>query len=240
MGWRPKTAMVLAAGLGTRMRPLTDRRPKPLVALAGRALIDHALDRIAAAGIAAAVVNVHHMADQIEAHLYPRTAPRITISDERGLLLETGGGVRKALPLLGPEPFLIHNSDTVWIDRAGSGLDGMIDAWDPERMDCLLLLAVGATSIGYDGQGDFDMDAAGRLARRRPDRTAPYVFAGVSLMQPGLLAGTPDGAFSLNRIWDRAIGVGRLSGHRLDGTWMHVGTPQALAEAEQAIARGEG
>lgn len=238
---RPHTAMVLAAGLGTRMRPLTDRLPKPLVPLAGRPMLDHILDRLSAAGISKAVVNVHYLADQIERHLQGRTSPQIVISDERGVLLETGGGVVRALPMLGDGAFLIHNSDSVWIehDRPGnqmSNISRMLDAWDGDRMDSLLLLAPSGTSLGYNGRGDFHLNADGTVTRRAADGTAPYVFAGVSIMHPKLFTGETERPFSLNIIWDRAIAANRLFAMPLDGLWMHVGTPEALADANAAIA----
>lgn len=239
MSARPTTAMVLAAGMGTRMRPLTDTMPKPLVRLVGRPLIDHVLDRLAAAGITRAVVNVHHFADQIEAHLAARTSPRVVISDERDALLDTGGGVLRALPLLGAEPFVVHNSDSVWAEGVGSNIARLIDTWDAERMDALMLLASPSTSLGYDGRGDFMMDGAGRLSRRPQQLVAPFAFAGVSIMHPRLLAGCTPGKFSLNEPWDRAIAAGRLYGVRMEGTWMHVGTPQALAEAESWSERDD-
>ncbi len=232
--------MVLAAGLGTRMRPLTDTRPKPLVALAGRALLDHALDRIHDAGISRAVVNVHYRADQIEAHLAGRRQPAITISDERDALLETGGGLVRARALLEPGPVLVHNSDTVWIEGTRSALGDLIAAWDAARMDCLLLLARRKTSIGYDGRGDFELAPDGRIARRTSDGEPPYVFAGVSIMSLALLDGAPHGPFSLNRPWDHAIGDGRAFGIVLDGTWMHVGDPAALALAEARLGGTRG
>ncbi len=227
------TAMVLAAGLGTRMRPLTDSMPKPMVRLNGRPLIDHVLDRLAAAGVTRAVVNVHHHAEQIERHLARRTSPQITISDERDALLDTGGGVLRALPLLGPEPFVIHNSDSVWAEGVGSNIARLLATWDESRMDALMLLASPSKSLGYDGRGDFLMDADGRLTRRPPQRVAPFAFAGVSIAHPRLLAGCQPGRFSLNAPWDGAIARGRLFGLRMDGTWMHVGTPEALEEAER-------
>jgi len=229
------SAMVLAAGLGKRMRPLTDTLPKPLVRLKGRPLIDHVLDRLAAGGIERAVVNVHYMPDLIEAHLASRTRPAVVISDERGVLLDTGGGVVKALPLLGQAPFLIHNSDSVWIEGVGSNIGRLIQSFDPERMDSLLLLAIGATSLGYDGHGDFCMDAEGHLSRRGEGRLSPFVFTGVSIAHPRLFEGAPEGAFSMNTLWDRAIEQGRLYGLRLDGMWMHVGTPQSVEDAERWI-----
>jgi MurNAc alpha-1-phosphate uridylyltransferase len=233
--WRPEAAMVLAAGYGRRMLPLTETIPKPLVRLKGRALIDHVLDRIAHAGIPRAVVNVHHFADKLEAHLNKRERPKIVISDERAEMLDTGGGVAKALPLLGSASFLIHNSDSVWIEGVGSNLERLFAAWDEARMDALMLLASGTTSIGYDGQGDFTMGTDGRLQRRGEHQLAPFVFTGVSIAHPRLLEGAPKGPFSLNAPWDAAIDKGRLFGVRLEGLWMHVGTPQALNEAERWI-----
>jgi MurNAc alpha-1-phosphate uridylyltransferase len=232
------TAMVLAAGFGTRMRPLTDRVPKPLLKLAGRALIDHALDRLAEAGIQRAVVNVHHFAGEIEAHLRGRAMPRIVISDERQSILETGGGVRKALPHLGRVPFIVHNSDSVWSEGAHANLIALIDAWDEGRMAALLLLARRDSSIGYEGLGDFHRDATGRLQRRRKGEDSAYVFAGVSILDPRLFEGIGDEAFSLNVIFDRASAEGALFGAVLEGTWMHVGTPQALLEAESYLNEG--
>lgn len=233
---RPTSAFVLAAGKGERMRPLTETRPKPLVPVAGTPLIDQVLDRLADAHITDAIVNVHYLADQIEDHLRTRKTPKITISDERGELLDTGGGVAKALPKLGNAPFLIHNSDSIWVEGMGSNLDRLIDAWDNATMDSLMLVAPIATSVGYDGAGDFQMDASGRLTRQTGARLAPFVFAGVSIAHPRLFDGAPNGAFSLNRPWNAAIEKGRLFGVRLEGIWMHVGTPTAIAEAENAIA----
>jgi MurNAc alpha-1-phosphate uridylyltransferase len=229
------TAMILGAGLGTRMRPLTDIVPKPLIRLGGRALIDHALDRLEEAGITRVVVNVHYLGDQIEAHLKRRKSPQIFISDERGKLLDTGGGVANALPLLGEKPFLIHNADTAWIEGIGGSLSRLIAAWDDGQMDSLMLLALAATSIGYDGHGDFNMDPAGVLTRRGERQEAPFVFAGVSIAHPRMFKGAPKGAFSLNKLWDRGIAARRLHGSRLDGIWMHVGSPEALIEAEQRV-----
>ena len=233
-GDRPTRALVLAAGLGQRMRPLTNSVPKPLVRLCGRPLIDHVLDRLADASIGEAVVNVHYLPGLIEVHLAGRTAPRITISDEREQLLDTGGAVKKTLHLLGSAGFLVHNSDSVWIENQGSTLTRMIDAWNPEEMDSLLLLAPAASSLGYSGRGDFSVGADGEV-RRRKDETAPYVFAGVSINHPRLFADCPGGPFSINLIWDRAIGAGRLASICLDGTWMHIGTPDALEDAERRL-----
>jgi len=231
-------AMVLAAGKGTRMRPLTDTRPKPMVEVAGRPLVDWVLDAVAAAGIPLAVVNVHHHADLLEAHLGRRAgAPAITVSDERGVLLETGGGVVKALPLLGEAPFLSINSDTIWIEGAKPNLLRLMENFDAGRMDALLLLAAGSASVGYDGLGDFLMAADGRLTRRGERLVAPFIYAGAAILKPELFADAPAGAFSLNRIFDAAMARGRLFGLRLDGVWMHVGTPDAIALAEEAIRR---
>jgi N-acetyl-alpha-D-muramate 1-phosphate uridylyltransferase len=234
-----KTAMVLAAGYGTRMRPLTDRIPKPLVTLGGRTLLDHVLDRLKAAGIGRAVVNVHHFADQIEAHVAGRTEPAITVSDERGAILETGGGVLNALPWLGSSPFMVHNSDSVWTESGRSNLRAMMDAWNSRRMDGLLLLAKREASIGFDGLGDYYMDASGRLTRRSGEAEAPYVFAGVSILKPQLFDGVTERAFSLVRMFDRAAARNALFGVALEGTWMHVGTPEALIEAENHLNEGK-
>ena len=236
----PQAAMVLAAGFGQRMRPLTDTMPKPLVKVAGRALIDHVLDRLADAGVARAVVNVHYLAEQIERHVAARTAPRVTISDERGVLLDTGGGVVKALPLLGDAPFFHINSDTIWIDGVIPNLTRLADSFDAATMDALLLLAPGAGSIGYAGRGDFLMASDGRL-RARPERdVAPFVYAGAAILSSRLFDGAPQGAFSLTKLFTRAIEAGRLHGLRMEGLWMHVGTPEAITEAEQAIAESTG
>ena len=232
---RPDTAIVLAAGLGQRMRPITDTLPKPLVEVGGRALIDHALARLAAAGVERVIVNVHHLADLVEAHVR-RRAPAVVVSDERDALLETGGGVKRALPLIGGEPFLVLNSDSLWIEGPQANLPGLAAAWDPERMDVLLLLASTATSVGYDGPGDFVMDPAGVLERRGERQLAPFVYAGVAILKPSLFADTPDGPFSLNLLFDRAIEAGRLYGLRLDGEWLHVGTPASIPLADERIA----
>jgi MurNAc alpha-1-phosphate uridylyltransferase len=227
--------MVLAAGLGTRMRAYSDAIPKPLVKLGGRPLIDHVLDRLAANGVERAVVNVHHLAGQIEAHLLERAAPRITISDERGLLLETGGGVKLALPHFDGEPFIIHNSDSVWIESQQNNIAALMAAWDASCMDALLLLAPIAGSLGYEGRGDFHMEPDGQARRRDMGEPAPFVFTGVSIAHPRLFDGAPDGAFSLNRVWDKALAAGRVYGAEHRGLWMHVGDPAALAEAEAAL-----
>lgn len=232
-------AMVLAAGLGQRMRPITDTLPKPLVAIGGKAMLDHALDRLAEAGVREAVVNVHHLADRIEAHLAGRTSPHVTISDERAQLLETGGGVRKALPLLGPHPFFHVNSDSLWSESGRSNLSAMTRRWDASAMDMLLMLAERETSIGFDGAGDFVRDEAGRLTRRGAAASAPFIYAGVAILKPDLFEATPEGPFSLNLLFDRAIAAGRLYGQVLEGQWLHVGTPDAIAPAEAAFAAAQ-
>ncbi len=234
-----RRAMVLAAGLGQRMRPITDTLPKPLVAIGGKTMLDHALDRLTEAGVSDAVVNVHHLAEQVEAHLAGRTAPRIAISDERGVLLETGGGTKKALPLLGDGPFFSMNSDSLWSETGPSNLAAMAQAWDGARMDMLLLLARRETSVGFDGAGDFFRDGDGRLRRRGTAASAPYVYAGVAVMTAAFFDGTPEGAFSFNRMFDMAIANDRLFGHVLQGQWLHVGAPHEIAPAEAAFAAAQ-
>lgn len=231
----PGRAMVLAAGLGTRMRPLTDDRPKALVEVGGRALIDHVLDRLAAAGVAEAVVNVHWFADRLEGHLAGRTAPRILISDERAELLETGGGLKKARPLLGEAPVFVANIDSVWIDR-GDALGDLIRLWDPARMDAALLLARREGSIGFEGAGDLFMDGDGRLTFRGDAPSAPYAYMGVHITRPQVVDDGPEGPFSLSRVWRRLADQGRLFGAVLDGDWMHVGDPEARDAAESRLA----
>jgi len=230
---------VLAAGLGKRMRPLTDRIPKPLVEVNGQPLVDRVLDRLAAAGVTKAVVNLHWHADVLERHLAPRTHPRIVFSDERGELLETGGGIRKALPELGADPFFIVNADTIWIEGIRPNLTSLARKFDARRMDFLLLLAPAATSIGYDGRGDFLMDGEGRLTPRPEREMAPFVYAGAAVVAPHVFEAAPEGAFSLSRLFVRAAEAGRLFGERMEGVWMHVGTPEAIAEAEEAIERSK-
>jgi N-acetyl-alpha-D-muramate 1-phosphate uridylyltransferase len=238
---RLDTAMVLSAGLGRRMAAGANPLPKPLVTLAGKTLIDHVLDRLAQAGVKRAVVNLHHKADLIAAHLEGRTRPAIAISDERSALLDTGGGVKRALPRLGRGPFLINNVDSLWIEGVGGNLARLAAAWDDARMDCLLMLALTSHSRGYEGRGDFALASDGRLERRRIEQeTLPFAFTGVSVAHPRLFAHSPEGAFSLNRVWDRAIAAGRAHGMRMEGLWMHVGTPAALAEAERALSAAAG
>lgn len=231
----PKTAMVLAAGLGKRMRPLTDDRPKPLIEVAGKPLIDYALDRFAAAGVERAVVNVHYFADMMEAHLAARTAPEILVSDERDLLLETGGGLKKAAPLLGRAPFFCTNTDAILIDEEGEACTRLAEAFDAEKMDALLLLVRREAASGYDGAGDFELAADGRLAFRAAE-TAPHVFTGLQILSPSLLEGAPEGPFSTRLLWDRALKAGRLFGILHRGLWMHVGDFEGLRAAEARLA----
>ena len=235
----PDVAMLLAAGLGKRMRPLTATRPKPLVEVGGEALLDHALGHVRAAGVSRVVVNVHHFADALEAHLRRRAAGLdVAISDERGLLLETGGGVARALPLLGARPFFVINTDNVWVDGPVDTLRLLAHRWDDARMDALLLVIPLARATAHGGPGDFHMDAAGRIGRRRARRIAPFVYTGVQLVSPRLLAGAPDGAFSFNRLWDAAIAAGRAFGVVHQGLWCDVGAPANIPVAE-AMLRGD-
>jgi MurNAc alpha-1-phosphate uridylyltransferase len=231
-----RAAMIMGAGLGSRMRPLTDDRPKPLVMVAGKPLIDHAIDRLVAAGVTRIVVNLHYKAAMLRAHLEKRRDAEILFSDETAQLLDTGGGVVKALPLLGDTPFFVLNSDSIWIETGRPALQMMQDAWDASRMDGLLLLAQMATAIGYDGGGDFALLADGLVARARDSSEPPFGYLGTQIVHPRLFAGAPQGAFSTNILWDRAIAAGRLQGVVLDGTWLHVGTPDAKGEAEAALA----
>jgi N-acetyl-alpha-D-muramate 1-phosphate uridylyltransferase len=235
MSVKPSKAMVLAAGLGLRMRPLTDHMPKPLVRVAGRPLLDHVLDKLAHAGVAEAVVNVHYLPDQIIAHVAARAKPRVIISDERDQVLGTGGGVVKALPILGSEPFFHVNSDTMWIDGVQSNLKRLAEAFEPARMDILLLMAPTASSIGYGGRGDYAMLPDGALRVRREHQVVPFVYAGAAIMSPSIFANAPKGEFSLTKMFDAANEQERLFGLRLDGVWMHVGTPDAVHAAEEAF-----
>jgi MurNAc alpha-1-phosphate uridylyltransferase len=235
MSVKPDKAMILAAGLGQRMRPLTDRMPKPLVSVAGRPLLDHVLDKLGDAGVSEAIVNVHYLPDQIIAHVAKRKKPRVTISDERDQVLGTGGGVVKALPILGHAPFFHLNADTLWIDGVRPNLARLAEAFDAERMDILLLMAPTASSIGYDGSGDYAMLPDGALRKRREHQVVPFVYAGVAIISPAIFAGAPKGEFSLTKMFDAANEQERLFGLRLDGTWMHVGTPDAVGAAEEAF-----
>ena len=233
----PRTAMVLAAGLGKRMRPLTATRPKPLVEVAGRALLDHALDRLRAAGVEHAVVNVHYLADSLEAHL-ARTdqGMRISISDERARLLETGGGLVHALPLIDSDPFLVVNSDNLWIDGPIDSLRMLSQHWDDKRMDALLLLVPLARANSHHGRGDFHMDRVGRVSRRRTGRVAPFVYTGVQIVSKRLIVDAPPGPFSFNLFWDRAIAAGRCFGASHQGLWFDVGTPPAVSATAEVLA----
>jgi N-acetyl-alpha-D-muramate 1-phosphate uridylyltransferase len=232
----PKCAIVLAAGLGTRMRPFNGNVPKPLVAVGGKALIDHALDRLGEAGVERATVNVHHLADALEQHLALRKRPQIVISDERGMLLGTGGGIAKALPILGNAPFFLVNSDALWLEGPKPNFARLAESFRAETMDALLLLAPSAGSIGYSGSGDYSLLPDGRLRRRAGGEVVPFVYTGAAILAPALFADAPSGAFPLTDLFDRAGDRGRLFGLRLEGVWMHVGTPEAVAEAEAALA----
>jgi MurNAc alpha-1-phosphate uridylyltransferase len=227
-------AMVLAAGLGLRMRPITLSTPKPLVAVAGRTMLDRALDHLDAAGVARTVVNTHWLAERVRDHLAGR--PNTTLVHEEALL-ETGGGVANALPLLGAEPFFVVNSDIIWTDGRVPALARLKDAWDGERMDALLLLQPVDTAFGYDGAGDFLLEN-GIPVRRRQRPSAPYLFSGVQILHPRLFTGAPSGKFSLNVLYDRALAAGRLAAIVHDGRWYHIGTPDALPAAE-ALLREE-
>lgn len=230
----PATAMVFAAGLGTRMRPLTDVTPKPLISVAGRTLIDRALDDCAQAGVTTAIVNVHHLADQIEAHLAARQTPRIIVSDERARLLDQGGGIKKAAPLFGGAPFFVCNTDAFWIDAPQSNLLALARAFDAEKMDAALLLAPTNGSVGVDWDGDFDLDDSGRIIRR--DGLKPYVYSGVGIIKPQLFDGADQEVFKLAPYFFEAAAKGRLYGVVSSGLWLHVGTVAAIAQAERAIA----
>jgi N-acetyl-alpha-D-muramate 1-phosphate uridylyltransferase len=240
MSVQPTKAMVLAAGLGVRMRPLTDKLPKPLVRVAGQPLLDHVLDKLGSAGVTEAVVNVHYLPDQIIEHTRLRKKPRVIISDERNEVLGTGGAVVKALPLLGNAPFFHVNADTMWIDGVRSNLSRLAEAFDPARMDILLLMAPTTNSIGYSGRGDYSMLPNGALRKRRELQVVPFVYAGAAIMSPSLFADAPKGEFSLTRMFDRANEQERLFGLRLDGLWMHVGTPDAVQAADEAFLESVG
>src|SRR5438270_8481946 len=235
MSVKPSKAMVLAAGLGVRMRPLTDRIPKPLVRVAGPPLLDHGLDKLVDAGTGEAVVNVHYLPDQIIDHVAARTRRRVIISDERDQVLGTGGGVAKALPSLGKAPFFLVNADTLWIDGVRPNLARLAEKFDPARMDILLLMAPATSSIGYGGRGDYAMLPDGALRKRREHQVVPFVYAGAAIISPGLFADAPAGEFSLTRMLARGNEQERLFGLRLDGVWMHVGTPDAIHAAEEAF-----
>lgn len=230
----PRHGMILAAGLGLRMRPLTETLPKPLISVAGRTLLDRAIDHLEKAGVENVVVNAHYLAEKVEGHVRRRSSPRIVLSVEEERL-ETGGGVARALPLLGGSPFFVVNGDALWIDGLRPTVAALAAAWDDDRMDGLLLLHSTVTAHGYDGMGDFLLAPDGRLTRR-PERTmAPYMFAGVQILHPRLFKDAPDGPFSLNVLFDRSMEAGRLFGVAHEGAWFHVGTPEDLAVAERLV-----
>lgn len=228
------TAMVMAAGMGKRMRPLTATQPKPMVRVAGKPLIDHTLNRLAEAGVGRAVVNVHYLADVLEAHLKPRQTPAITISDERAELLETGGGMIKALPHL-PDPFFCLNSDNIWLDGPRNAFCELSERWDPEAMDALLLVVPHARAVTFDGRGDFHLDAMGRITRRKSGRVAPFIYTGIQIVSHRLLRDAPAGKFGTMLLWERAIEEGRLYGLPFTGLWFEVGTPQAIRPTEAML-----
>jgi MurNAc alpha-1-phosphate uridylyltransferase len=231
----PTTAMVLAAGLGTRMRPLTDTRPKALIEVGGKALVDHVLGRLEEAGVRRAVVNVHAFADDLEAHLSPRLRPEILIADERAALLETGGGLKMAAPLLGPDPVWVANIDAIWLEDGVSATEAMTTAWNPARMDVLLLLAPLERTLGFHDTGDVFLELDGRVRFKGPDERAPFVYVGLHIANPAIVADGPEGAFSLLPIWKDLSERGRLFGVAPPGLWMHVGDPAALAAAEAEL-----
>lgn len=233
-GAMPCRGMILAAGLGLRMRPITETLPKPLIPVAGRTLLDRAIDHLEKAGVEEVVVNAHYLAAMVERHVSHRSSPRIVLSVEEDRL-ETGGGVARALPLLGNDPFFVVNGDALWIDGPRPTLDVLVHAWNDDQMDCILLLHATVSAHGYDGMGDFLLAPDGRLTRR-PERTiAPYMFAGVQILHPRLFEKVPDGPFSLNLLFDRAMEKGRLFGVAHEGSWFHVGTPEDLAIAERIV-----
>jgi N-acetyl-alpha-D-muramate 1-phosphate uridylyltransferase len=232
---RPSTAMIFAAGLGTRMRPLTLAKPKPLIEVGGKALIDYMLDLFAQAGLNTAIVNVHYLADQIESHLCQRQNPQLIFSDERECLLDQGGGIKKALPHLQDEAFFICNTDAFWLEGPQSNIARLAAHWMPRDMDALLLLAPCATSIGVEGKGDFHIDAQGRLTRRNENQSAPFVYTGVGIIKTEFFRHEPRDIFPLAPLLFDIAAQGRLYGLRLDGLWMHVGTPDAIIEAEEAL-----
>ncbi|MEO7634269.1 MAG: nucleotidyltransferase family protein [Sphingomicrobium sp.] len=232
----PHTAMIMAAGLGKRMRPLTATRPKPLIEVGGKALLDHVLDKLRAAGVRKVVVNVHYLADSLEAHLATRShGLDVVISDERDVLLETGGGLVRAEPLIDCDPFLSLNSDNLWVDGPADTLRLLASHWDGERMDALLLLVPLARASNHKGIGDFHMDRLGRVRRRDKSRVAPFVFTGIQMLSKRLLRDAPEGPFSTNILWDRAIAEGRCFGAVHHGLWFDVGNPQAIKQTEAVL-----
>ncbi|PSH67140.1 nucleotidyltransferase family protein [Phyllobacterium sophorae] len=238
---KPRTAMVLAAGLGKRMAPITDTIPKPLVKVAGKPLIDWGLDALANNGVERAIVNTHYLADQLDTHLAKRSVPEILVSDERTELLDSAGGIVNALPQIGTEPFYVINADTFWIDGAIPNLVLLAEGWDDARMDILLMIATKHQATGYDGRGDFNMNAEGKLRRLAADETSPYIYAGAAIIHPRIFAEASAGKASLNHYFDAAIAADRLYGVPMEGIWLTVGTPGAIGDAEAAIARaGQG
>jgi N-acetyl-alpha-D-muramate 1-phosphate uridylyltransferase len=227
------SAMILAAGFGTRMKPITDHTPKPLIPLAGRPLIDHVIDRLIEAQVKRVVVNTHYKAELLAQHLRQRHDVTIELSNEPELL-DTGGGVKQALPLLG-EAFFVLNSDVFWLNAKVPALKRLARAWDPARLDALLLVQRTVTAVGYDGPGDFIVDPVGRLRRRRDGEIAPHLYAGIQILSRRFFDGSPSGAFSMNPLWNRAIEAGRLEALIHDGEWFHVGTPQGLAASEERL-----
>lgn len=239
MSAKLSTAMLMAAGLGKRMRPLTATRPKPLVRVAGKALIDHALDKIEAAGIGRVIVNVHYLPDSVIAHLNARkSGAEYLISDERDKLLETGGGLMKAASLLGDQPFLCANSDNLWVDGPRDSILMLAELWDDAKMDALLLMIPHARATCHTGPGDFHMAPDGRLSRRKPGHVAPFVYTGVQILSPRVLVDPPAEIFSTNIFWDRAMAAGRLYGASHPGLWFDVGTPQAIPVVEAELGHG--
>lgn len=228
--------MVLAAGLGTRMYPITQTIPKPLVRVRGTTLIDYALDALARVDVGQVAVNLHHHPDQIIEHLEAREHPKIAFSDERDELLDSGGGIKRALPLIGDAPFYLLNADSFWIEGTGSNLIRMAQQWDADCMDILLLVSDMVNAVGFDSKGDFMMEPDGQLHRRKESSVAPFAYAGAAILNPKIFDDAPEGPFSLNRLFDRALDQERMFGIRLDGLWLHVGTPEAIREAEEAIA----
>jgi N-acetyl-alpha-D-muramate 1-phosphate uridylyltransferase len=232
----PTTAMIMAAGLGKRMRPLTATRPKPLIEVNGKALLDHVLEKLRAAGVEKVVVNVHYLPEALEAHLASRNhGLEVVISDERDLLMETGGGLVKAAPLIESDPFIAVNSDNLWIDGPADTVKLLASQWDDAKMDALLLLVPQARALNHKGQGDFHMDRTGRLRRRARSHVAPFVFTGIQMLSKRLLRDAPDGPFSTNILWDRAIEDGRCFGAVHQGLWFDVGTPQSIQQTETAL-----
>ena len=233
----PKKAMVLAAGLGKRMRPITDKIPKPLVKVYGKTLLDHGLDALVKANVEEVIINVHYHADQIENHLTKRKDLKIIISDERKELLDSGGGIANALPHLGQDPFYLINADSFWVEGYCPNLNRMAEFWNRDEMDIMLLLASMANAVGFGSKGDFSMDADGRLMRRGEKKIAPFAYAGAAIINPAIFDDAPSGAFTLNKQFDAALEQERLFGLRLEGLWLHVGTPDSIHEAEDAIAK---